>query len=952
MHEKEDVIYVNNNSYFQKIVSSIVLISFLSMTVTQSYAMTEGLMPGDSSSKPNSSSSRRVFPAPDFVQKVENKASGDIEMGNLSNNQLVTVRRYTDPRKVTPLTNLDNAGSGVEIALGEQKTEVLGDKTFIPETTLVPEENRDSRSRPSQKPLLEQTSKDQKDDSEEKRDEETGKPKVLKKDGVKAEEDDECEDPKFQAWVKASVQEEVSSTEFRKAMGALVMTLALGYVIRSEVNWWIESFLNQFDTTYVGFKFMYMNPYGAYFINQLENWDIANVTLTLLPFINKMSYRFIDKLFPAQAKSNVQMQYANWIKTGGAVGVIAAASSVALSAAFQLYSQSVVLSASRAANMTPFLAAFLFMVNCVLYDDLKNSLLTLAFISMAPTWATLSGNFAKTEEEKNAAKTKLEAAQKHAENLRLIDKALEGGIIKTKGYSDEEMKSLIEDTEKLEDQPIKKLKRLLGRKKVEISSQEETEGNNQLTVTARQESLKTMPQAISSKSNKLGIGIKEAAKLAEFHKKLKQAEASRNRRAWAAGGFGTVLAGLAAYFIFTGTQEVADAGLQASVPGNLNQLGAANYHSFYEAQYGVWREDTSDIRTPPLTEMGGYYTGGTYVNGTNVNGTYVDGYYVNQTYTGGTLVNVDALNKWWTKCVNSAQAYQYVNNSVGSNKFSFGYYCLGNSYLNTWTANRDDLDPDMGIVWYNYFDGDFSGLAGVKNGNTNDDELIKFTPLQVSPSDKGVADTIAGIRAASSGALTFKAVGDVINPEETLISTINGALVNGLYETITTNPIEMFTAANLANLGWVGLSVLGVLGILALSSLESLLYASPTAMSAWISNSGMKDQGLMWTLVGSSGLSTAISVFPSFKETFSNLPHDLMKVVHYTGVLKHGPAYLAENTVSKLTGISSKKSITYYRKEFIERLKTLRDNAKSVTPEMAQSMVETLGLNKIVRARR
>ncbi|NBT86601.1 MAG: hypothetical protein EBT45_08960, partial [Alphaproteobacteria bacterium] len=74
MHEKEDVIDLNKNSYFHKIVSSIVLTSFFSMTVTQSYAMNEGLPAGNPS--PRSSFSAKVIPLDDLERLEQGVVKG------------------------------------------------------------------------------------------------------------------------------------------------------------------------------------------------------------------------------------------------------------------------------------------------------------------------------------------------------------------------------------------------------------------------------------------------------------------------------------------------------------------------------------------------------------------------------------------------------------------------------------------------------------------------------------------------------------------------------------------------------------------------------------------------------------------------------------------------------------------------------------------------------------
>lgn len=351
--------------------------------------------------------------------------------------------------------------------------------------------------------------------------------------------------------------------------------------------------------------------------------------------------------------------------------------------------------------------------------------------------------------------------------------------------------------------------------------------------------------------------------------------------------------------MFQGTLGVAETGIQASIPGKLDEVALAENHAFYEAQYRVWRQDTASIRSNPLTEI-----------------------------YNGTFINVNALNRWWTKCVNSAEDYQYIDNSVGSNGFSFGYHCPGVSFnIHDWSVGPGELDPDMAYPSYAYIDGKFSGKAGIDGENTNDDQLVKTPTIRLSDDTQWAAYLMGGVRAAASGALTLKSVGQVINTDDTFLSPSTRVLTGNLYETLSSHPGDMFSYASLSALGVVTAAVLGKLFFLSLTSIKSLIYASPTAMSAWVSESGMDNQELMWTLVGATGLSAAINVFPDFKESYAAIPHDLEKVVLYSGAMKQ-------------------KRAAFLKTEFINILKAMREAGKTATPEAVQGMIKALGLDK------
>lgn len=881
MHEKEDVIYVNRNSYFHKVVSSIVLVSFLSMTIGQSYAMTNGLETEEQSRiKPFS----KVAPAPEGFD-LENQ--GVVEMEHLvhPSSSKVTPEDHSyleEPKSLNFLQRLlaDFTSKVTPQSQGWEKVE--NEKVLTGSPVITRGANIDGEE-----------------------DEEKGASKQPSGIAGNLETDDPCEDEKVKAFFAEVMRSDVSKEDLRKAIGAAILTVALGYVIRSEVNWWINSFVNQFITTDVGYRFIYMNPYGNHFINDVINWQLGNLAVTLTPYIYKRSQKLLN-LLPIRylngdpTSSDIRTKFGRVPEGVGIAAAVLCAGATSVSAAMQLYADTVIASAFIATTCAPFLATFLFIDTFLRYNDLKDSIYAYLFINMAATWAKVAGWRAKTDEEKAAAKAKEEKANQDALNREFLDKALGEGINKLGKMKDEGVIKREEELETLKKQPIKAVRKLLG-KKVKDSAQ-----------LTQQES--------RTASNKLGLGAQELAQLSQHHEEVQQEESSRKLKQRISLGLGEVLAGLGMYFTFQGTLGAAETGIQASVPGKLGDVAIASNHDINMARYRVWREDTASIRSEPLTEVGGSYVNATYINGTYVNGT--------GTYVGGTFVNVDALNSWWTKCVNSAERYQYVNNSVGSSGFSFGYECPGVSFtLNSWTANRGDLDSDMGLAWYPYIDGSNAGFAGIKGINTNDDELIKTPDIKLSADKEWAAYLMSGVRSAASGALTLKSVGQVINTDDTLLSPSTKILTSSLYETLTTNPGDMFTYFSLGALGLVAAAVLGRLFFLTLTSVESLIYASPTAMSAWISESGMKDQRLMWTQVGATGLSAAINVFPDFKESYATLPHDLEKVVLYSGAMKQ-------------------KRAAFLRAEFIDVLKAMREAGKTATPEAVQTMMDVLGLSK------
>ena len=217
-----------------------------------------------------------------------------------------------------------------------------------------------------------------------------------------------------------------------------------------------------------------------------------------------------------------------------------------------------------------------------------------------------------------------------------------------------------------------------------------------------------------------------------------------------------------AYLSFEGTQSTAQSGLQLTLPGGINNIGAAEQLALNGAAYDVWLKATESIRTPPLTEAGGTYVNATYINGTYVNGT--------GTYVGGSYVNVDALDEWCFPCLDGIiWTSKDVNETtgIGTGVGSFGYHCGGLSYQNnTWTFNLPvdtERNTDNCAGWYAYIDGDLASLAGIKNDYNDDTSVAKGIAIKLPAVDKGVADFFSGLRASASGALTIKSTGDTLS---------------------------------------------------------------------------------------------------------------------------------------------------------------------------------------------
>lgn len=837
MHEKEDVIDLNKNSYFHKIVSSIVLTSFLSMTVTQSYAMTEGLPAGNPS--PRSSFSAKVIPLDDLERLEQGVVKG------------------------VP-TDLSVDRNPQESFIGEI-ARVLGASLANPTKVapeLLPQEGGKNDSDPE---ILKETSRvkerssavsgDSKHDDEQEilsPDLETGSPKGSAGSSEIKEEDDECSDEKTKAFIKEAMRSDVSREDLRKIAGAFFLTLALGTSLWGFMELWVNSFVNAFDTTPEGYTFTFINRNGAYFIDSLIIAQKTNIALAFTPYVFYRSLEFIERLFPSKAESSVTRKFSNRLEIPATTITALCALATAADLGFQLYESAINYSELVAQTATAFFVPFVWIDFYLRYAGLKDSILNYLFVEKSATLAHLT--VPKAEREKV-----IDAIHEDEKNRNALDRFFSSRKESIYQMDKGQVVKRSESLKKFENSPIKKVKKLL-----------EKEKRDSLSVT------------------------EQASLLQKEHERNQALELRRTRNRAVTLFIGSLLGTAGAYLSFEGTQSTAQSGLQLTLPGGINSIGVAEQLGIYKAEYDVWLKATESIRTPPLTEVGGNYVNATYIN--------------------GTYVNVDALNNWWTQCVDSAESYQYVNNSLGSNGFSFGYNCPGVSFTiadSTASPGQFSLNLPTAIYWYTNIDGSFGAEAGIKNENNDDYYVAHDVSISLPTTDKGIADFFSGVRAAASGALTIKSTGDTLNRMMNSFSMLPDEILPG--------------KRNL----WMNS------GILFASLIESLVYASPNGVSAWLSMQNTNvEQGLMWTLVAATVASATLNVFPDFDEIYTRIPHDVKSLLYYTGVLKQ-------------------KGPNYIRDEMLKTVGKMARAAASGTPEFRAALIEIFGLkDKTIQRRR
>jgi hypothetical protein len=696
---------------------------------------------------------------------------------------------------------------------------------------------------------------------------ETGSPKGSAGSSEIKEEDDECSDEKTKAFIKEAMRSDVSREDLRKIAGAFFLTLALGYGIRGYIELWVNSFVNAFDTTPEGYTFTYINPNGAHFIDSLIIAQKTNISVAFTPYLFYRSLEFIERLFPSEAESSVTRKFSNRLEIPATTITALCALATAADLGFQLYAGTVHNYKLIAQTTTAFFAPLIMMDFYLRYAGLKDSILNYLFVEKAASLAHLT--VPKAEREKV-----IDAIHEDEKNRNALDSFFSSRKESIYQMDKGQVVKRSESLKKFENSPIKKAKKLL-----------EKEKRDSLSVT-------------------------EQASLAQKEHERNQALELRRTRNRAVTLFiGSLLGTAGAYLSFEGTQSTAQSGLQLTLPGGLNSIGAEQFTAVAKAAYDVWLKATESIRTPPLTEVGGNYINATYINGTYVNGT--------GTEIGGSYVNVDALDQWCFPCLDGIiWTSKNVNETtgIGTGVGSFGYQCGGVSYqIQSWTFNLPvdaELNTDNCAGWYAYLDGFFGAEAGIKNENNDDHYLAHDISISLPTVDKGVANFFSGVRAFASGALTIKSTGDTLSR---------------MMNSFSMHPDEILPGKR--NLWMNG-------GVLFASLIESLVYASPNGVSSWLS---MRDtnvgQDLMWTLIAATVASATLNVFPDFDEIYTRIPHDVKSLLYYTGVLKQ-------------------KGPNYMRDEMLKTVGKMARAAASGTPEFRAALVEMFGIKDKVMERR
>lgn len=539
MHEKEDVIDLNKNSYFHKIVSSIVLTSFFSMTVTQSYAMNEGLPAGNPS--PRSSFSAKVIPLDDLERLEQGVVKG------------------------VP-TDLSVDRNPQESFIGEI-ARVLGASLANPTKVapeLLPQEGGKNDSDPE---ILKETSRvkerssavsgDSKHDDEQEilsPDLETGSPKgSAGSSEIKEEDDDECSDERLKAFIKEAMRSDVSREDLRKIAGAVFLTLALGTSLWGFMELWVNSFVNAFDTTPEGYTFTFINRNGAYFIDSLIIAQKTNIALAFTPYVFYRSLEFIERLFPSKAESSVTRKFSNRLEIPATTITALCALATAADLGFQLYESAINYSELVAQTATAFFVPFVWIDFYLRYAGLKDSILNYLFVEKAATLAHLT--VPKAEREKV-----IDAIHEDEKNRNVLDRFFSSRKESIYQMDKGQVVKRSESLKKFENSPIKKVKKLL-----------EKEKRDSLSVT------------------------EQASLLQKEHERNQALELRRTRNRAVTLFIGSLLGTAGAYLSFEGTQSTAQSGLQLTLPGGINSIGVAEQLGIYKAQYDVWRQATEPI---------------------------------------------------------------------------------------------------------------------------------------------------------------------------------------------------------------------------------------------------------------------------------------------------------------------------------------------------------------------
>ena len=680
--------------------------------------------------------------------------------------------------------------------------------------------------------------------------------------------DDESSEPTLKPFVEEVMRDELSQRDTYLLIAGRSLAGAVCMDEEGEKSLWVQTLIGALSTTISGYRYIYINKEGDNLTDQANYAQLIFFGILLSPYILYRSQQFVDRSFPAAAESNIKTKANNWAEYS-AIGTVAVLSLIAAgTTAFQLYSNTVHDFPVYAETITPFVFLFALIDNSLRYADLKESIFKYLFVDragvnadavVAKEKAKIDNAQVSPEPEIATTSALTEATQKavaaHKAEMHRdsLSNIYQSAKEKISEMTSEEVIARSEKLKQLKGKPVKWIKALMGKE-----DQVESVQNQTLTASNLQE-------------------------FVVYDAGLKAKEARRNRRGWIGRVGGGVLGAAAFYLTYKGTVDILQDASQISFSDGIGNIGGALQHLLYLAAFNTFVYDTRYVRTGPE------------VNGTDL--------------------NPEALGHWFRECVNSAEDYQYLNNSIGSKGFSFGYDCPGVSYqTNTWEANPGDLDPEIDEIWYDFMFGYFAGYAGIKNDYNTDDQVHPIFTLEITPAVKGL--TIAGgvLRGTASAALTARSVSETI---EHIISSF------------VSHPDEILTGKR--NI-WMNIPVS------ILSTMISLDRALPAGAQAWISgqtnSEGTSDNpGLDWTFITAAVLSTAFAMYIDFDDIYSRIPHDIEYSLLSMGLL-------------------SKKSPSYLKDEWIGQINKIAAGTATGHSPFVNGMADVFGLNKVAARRR
>ncbi|MBY0282219.1 MAG: hypothetical protein K2W94_08730 [Alphaproteobacteria bacterium] len=536
MHEKEDVIYVNNNSYFQKIVSSIVLISFLSMTVTQTYASTEELVPINSHSRPGSASGK----------VVQDPDQGGVELREM----------LTQP----PRPNIDR------ITYNTRKVVPL-------EIEVNP--NHDDSS-PQKHPQEE--AKATKDDDDSDDDEESEKSKSSKV------------DPKTRAAAAEAMRSGINAEDIKRIKAAALLTVILGTGLWGLMELWINSVINAVDSTEPGYKFTYETREGAEAIDEIILAQRVNIAIAFSSFFFYRSLKLADRLLPSKAIDEVTRKFSYCAEVPGELAAIGFALFTAASSGFELYTSLINYSRTVAGVTTGFFVPLTMMDFYLRYAELKDSTYDYLFVDNAEHLASLTI-------PKDKQPQVIKEIHDDAQNREELERFFAGRKEAIYKEPAEQMLKRWREVKDLEAKgsTVKQAKRLLKKENDEFLSPEEQAivVKELKLIEEERESLKT------TKRDTLALD-KQAILAAEENKKNKALEFRRTRNKGLSLFISSLIMAGAIYYGFKGSQGNSKSAFKLTVPGGTKNAANEAELAIDITRYKIFRDATAATRSAGL----------------------------------------------------------------------------------------------------------------------------------------------------------------------------------------------------------------------------------------------------------------------------------------------------------------------------------------------------------------